>query len=958
MMVCPNCKTENDNGALSCASCNTSFPDYAETVMMPGGSSEAARPSVAAPKPAQAAGVLSPPPDSSETRTFASPQSYPQGFSIELELGTMFGPRYRIESVLGGGGMGKVYKAYDIELNRMLALKLVRPELAADPDCLKRFKQELLLASKISHKNILRIHDLGDVGGVKFISMAFVEGQDLDHVLRSCGRLPVERALHITRQLCAALEAAHTEGVVHRDFKPANILVDQADNVYVSDFGLAKSLEAAATMMTRTGQIMGTPRYMAPEQVEAKPADHRADLYALGLILYEMVTGEAPFRGETSFQLMFQRVHEKPIHPKSVNPDVPDYLVDIIMRCLEKDPERRYQHAQEILDDLEAACPATTRSLPAATRILPPPPRRSFPKWSIPAAAAVLVLGGGLLVRPVRQAVLHRIHFTSAKPREAARQYLAVLPFEAVGAEPALKDVAGGVVDAISAKLSQLKSVYVASPEATAAAGAQLAPDQIAHNLGVRLLVEGKIQGEGDKLSVLVSLYDSTRKQQLWNQEFTGSMQDLLTVEGQIYAKLLATLDLTPSNEEMARADTLLTNDTGAYQLYLQARSIMHGERNLENVTKALGLYNQAILKDPGFALAYTGLAEASQRLYTLENDPIWSERALHAAEHARDLNNKLPEAHFELGTIYSLSGKTAEAIAEIKTALELAPNSDEGNRRLGGAYDKAGKEQEALQAYLKAVEVNPYYWLNYNQLGIAYSEFGRNQEALQALQKATQLAPDSESAYSNLGGVYFQMGKFNEAVSAFQKSLNLRPSARAYSNLGTAYFYLNRYGDAAAMFEKAVAMSRAPSQVLLGNLADAYRWLGQRDKANVNYDKAIARALKDYQVNPRDSRTLELLGLSYAKKGDSTRGLDFIRRAREIDPHANELMYNEGVIRALAGQKAEALDGLRQAFQHGYPVEQAKNDPELRGLQADPQFDRLLKEFTGQSQAKAATKP
>src|SRR5439155_10352037 len=277
-----------------------------------------------------------------------------------MERGTQFGPRYRIESVIGEGGMGKVYKAHDNDLDRTVALKLVRLELANNAESMQRLKQELLLASRISHKNILRIHDLGDVGGVKFISMAYVQGRDLHEVITECGRQPVDRTVHIAKQLAGALEAAHAEGVVHRDLKPRNVLVDQADQVYVSDFGLAKSLESAsATAMTRTGEVLGTPRYMSPEQAESKPVDHRSDIYSFGVMLYEMVTGDAPFAGESMLQVMYQHVAQKPKNPKEANPELPDYLAQIILRCLEKDPALRYQSAREILHDLESATPPT-----------------------------------------------------------------------------------------------------------------------------------------------------------------------------------------------------------------------------------------------------------------------------------------------------------------------------------------------------------------------------------------------------------------------------------------------------------------------------------------------------------------------------------------------------------------------------------------------------------------------
>src|SRR4051812_5344615 len=287
-MVCPSCGASNPEQSKACSQCGrglTAADD--QTIYLPDASTPPLSRGASAP-----AGPSYP---QQPAMTWGSLPSQAISLPSAIPAGTMFG-RYRIESLLGEGGMGAVYRALDTELDRTVALKLVRPELAINEQTMRRFKQELLLASRISHKNILRIHDLGDAGGIKFITMAFVDGKDLANVIDTTGPLPLDRALRFGRQLFAALEAAHDEGVVHRDLKPQNVLVDGSDNVFVSDFGLAKSLEAEISMGTRTGQILGTPRYMSPEQVEARDVDHRSDLYSAGLILYEMFTGELPFR--------------------------------------------------------------------------------------------------------------------------------------------------------------------------------------------------------------------------------------------------------------------------------------------------------------------------------------------------------------------------------------------------------------------------------------------------------------------------------------------------------------------------------------------------------------------------------------------------------------------------------------------------------------------------------------
>jgi len=863
----------------------------------------------------------------------------PQAFSS----GSFFGPRYRIESLLGEGGMGKVYKAQDGELRRTVALKLVRPELASDPSSMDRLKQEILLASKVSHKNILRIHDLGDVAGLKFISMAFVDGRDLHQIIAAEGKLPVPRAVRITRQLCLALEAAHSEGVIHRDLKPQNVLVDQEDQVFVSDFGLAKSLEVHASMMTSNGEVNGTPRYMSPEQVESGPVDHRSDLYSLGLILYEMVTADLPFQSDSVLQAMYQRVTQSPKSPKTMNPDLPDYLVNIIMRCLEKDPAQRYQHARDILVDLDRADSALPDTIAPAT--LPSAP----PRWKKPAvwaAAAAVLLAAAISVGvpKFRQSLFGSK--TASTGVAAGAKYVAVLPFRVNGDDVSLQYTADGIVDALSAKLFQLKDVHLASPTAAAKVSAKDSPIQIARSLGAKLLVQGSLQGSGDRMAITVNLDEPSTGRRLWSKEFQGVKQDLLTLQDQIYADLLTGLDLKLSNEELAKSTIHLTENLSAYELYLKGQSLLHnGQRDDKTLKQALDYFQAAAEKDRNFARAYTGMADTAVYLYNIKKEPSWAAQALEAATRAKAINNNLPEVHFSLGQVYDVTGKSAEAVVELKRALELAPNSDDGYRRLGFAYNSLGNKSEALQAFRKAIDANPYYWFNYNALGRAFFQSGDNDQALKAFQKVTELAPNNTQGWTNIGNVAYRQGKWNEAIAAYKKTLELQPSSVAYTNLGVVYFFQEKYDEARTNFEKAVEMSPQRAD-LVGNLADCYRGLGQHDKANATYDRAISLALQTLQTNPRDAKSLAYLGLFYAKKGDTGKGLEFIRRAREVDPADNTFLYKEAVINALANRMPEGLQSLRDALSKGYSVREAFVDPELKALRQRPEFLPMVKQF------------
>ncbi len=940
-MNCPRCGTSNLDNLSACARCGAALVSAGDAETFIGVSLP---PTPAAKAGAAVAPAPAPPPpprqgDGSNVAT-AGPWAA-LGIASSADQ-VDFGPRYRIERMLGQGGMGAVYKAWDKELERPVALKLIRPELAVDPAVERRFKQELLLASKISHKNVLRIHDLGEAGGVKFISMAFVEGKDLHQLLSAEGKLPVDHALRIARQLCGALEAAHSEGVVHRDFKPQNILLDKQENVYVSDFGLAKSLEHD-TGMTKSGELLGTPRYMAPEQVEGGHIDHRADLYALGLILYEMVTGDVPFHANTTLQLMYQRVHEVPKSPKALNPDLPDWLVRVIMKCLERDPGHRYQTASEILHDLDTATPPP-KSSSHSLQIAIPGVGFELPRIWLGIAGAVVVVAALLLAVP---SLRHRIlgHPTSTAQSAVPAKHVAVLPLKIVGDPKAIGYIGDGVVDALTAKLFQLNDVQIAAPTAVAKLKPDTSPAEAAQVLGASYIVTGNLQGEGDKIRLVLNLDDIAAEKRLWTEEFSGLKQDLLTLEDNAYAKLVAALSIKASSEEIARTAAHPTENVDAYDLYLKGRNAMHGDVGAAAANAAIKLYQQAVQRDPAFALAYAGIADASLRMYTNTKDASWAQKALGAAQQAQNNGDNLPEVHFALGSIYTATGKPAEAIAELNRALQLAPNSDEGYRRLGDAYRAAGKKDEAIQAYRKATEINPYYWLNYNTLGLAYVRYGENDEALAALRKVTQLAPKNGLGYLNIGNAYYRQGKWDEAVAAYQKSIEVEPTYLAYTNLATTYFFLKRYQEAVPIFEKAVEL-QPQQQLAWGNLADAYRWAGEKQKALETYGKAIAIAAKELEVNPRDASLMAQLAQYYAKSGKTAQGLQYIKRARAISPNEVPFMYFEGMVQGLAGNTHEAIAALQSAFEKGYPVREAINDPELDGMRSNPEFQNLIKEF------------
>jgi|HubBroStandDraft_5_1064220.scaffolds.fasta_scaffold07324_2 eukaryotic-like serine/threonine-protein kinase len=909
---------------ILCTHCNTANPDFAETCSRCG-----------APLPLT----------DSETIQMVDPTA--------INPGSDFGPRYRIESLLGQGGMGRVYKGYDKELNRIVAIKVVRQGVMGETDALNRFKQELVLASKISHKNILRIHDLGEVDGMKFITMAYVDGRDLHQIIKDSAKLSLERVLKFATQLAGALAAAHAENVVHRDLKPQNILVDKNDQVYISDFGLAKSFAEGAVGMTQTGALLGTPRYMSPEQVEGKPTDGRSDIYAYGLILYEMATGDVPFTGDSTLAVMYQRIKEKPKSPKLVNPSLPNWLVKIILRCLEKDPEDRYQNAYEILADLQGSQTDSGLSQSkshAGSTVQIRVPEFANRRWVWAASGTVALILLALALPPVR----HLLFGGGAKvgtasdsgvPPLSSGRFVAVLPLQILGDSSQLGYVAKGIEEALSAKLFQLKDVRVTSDDAADQVDQKQPLPKIARALGANLLVQGVLQASADKIRITLHLEDVADNKRLWSREFNGVVGDLFTLEDQIYNQLVAGLNINPTNDEIAAAEARPTDNTTAYDLYLRGRNSMRGD-NSKSMQAALDYFDQALRADPKFALAYTGIADASLRMNGIKKDSLWTQKALAAAQQAQQLNDKLPEVHATLGGVYRATGKYSEAVAELNRALSLAPNSDDFYRRLGTAYLDSGNTSQALVAFQKAIQLNPYYWVNQNALGVAYAHQGDYAKALQAFQQVQAIEPDIVAGYENIGNIYLQQGKYQESIPYFQKAIQIEPYFSTYSNLGTSYFFLKQYANAVEAFEKAAALNPNDTQTMV-NLADAYRGAGQQDKAHATYELAISVGFKELQTNPQNADVKAEIALSYAKIGNASEAQNFIRQARAIDKTNVSYIYYEAEIDALLGRSADALKLLREALEKHFPAEFAAGDEDLKNLNGNPEFASLIKQYS-----------
>ncbi len=858
--------------------------------------------------------------------------------------GMVLGSRYLIEAEAGEGGMGKVYRARDLDLDRTIALKIVRPELASDPNGLLRLKHEISLASQISHKNVLRIHDLGEADGLRFVSMAWADGEDLSHLLRRYGSLPEERIVQLAIEMCEGLAAAHEQGIVHRDLKPSNVLLNSAGHACIADFGLARMLETQQQQpLSSAGEVHGTPRYMSPEQAEGKLVDSRTDIYSLGLILYEMSTGKIPFKDDSVFQTLALRVAEIPQSPKLVNPALSEKLVAIILRCLERDPRNRYATTRDLLAALRQLEAENAAPEPAADRSRRNRSRRAWIYGAFGMATAIAIAAAAFFL-------YHRTTMPSAYP--AKGKYIAVLPFRTLSPDPNLGYEAEGIADSISSRLFSLNGVHPISMQALQRVDLKQPGAAIGRQVGANLIVNGTVQGQADRIQVIVSIDDLKQDTRVWSQAFTGVRADLFTLEDEIATHLIQALSITPTVEERERAAIPATQNLAAYDLYLKGRDILKNRVDAGAGSEALALFDQACGKDPDFALAWTGVADSSLLLYKTKKESFWAEKALAAAREASRRNDNLPEVYFALGSVYTATGKNAQAVEEIKKALQLQPNSDDGYIRLGKAYAATGQVEPALAAFKKAIQLNPYYWYNYKQLGWAYSRFGRNEEALKEFKRQVDLNPKDWSGYNNIGAIYYLQGRWKDCIPYFQNAIGLHPTFDSYSNLGTAYYELGRYPEAIHMSETAVTLNPNSSEAMR-NLAQAYGRAGQKEKAMLTYDRTISAAYNELQVNPRKADALGTLAMCYAAKGEVSRAQQFIESARSIDGANSQLMYFEAVVLSLQGRQREALSALQRALQNGESLGEVINDPDLKPVRQLPEFKSLAKKFSQDSEAR-----
>jgi tetratricopeptide (TPR) repeat protein len=867
---------------------------------------------------------------------------------------------YRIQEKLGAGGMGVVYKAEDIRLGRLVALKFLPENTAVDPRALERFKREARTASALDHPNICTIYEIDEDNGSPFIAMQLLEGQTLRERIGD-KPVPLGTLLDWGLQITDALQAAHAKGIMHRDIKPANIFITERGQAKIMDFGLAKltvpdpmasSGDVTLSMdaqLTHTGAAIGTVAYMSPEQARGEPLDVRTDLFSFGVLLYEMATGKQAFSGPTWAVTVHAILGQAPMSLNESMPGLPQRLQEIIDKSLVKNRDLRYQTAAEMHADLlklkkdfDAGRNLKTARVAATWS----PQRKSRLAM---AAVAVLLIAAAVVLGPRAMRKLAAPSASGTAQSAAGvpeRKSVAVLPFVAV-ADPKLTAFGKGLLEDVAAKLSQLSANHDVEivPARTLEDKNVFSLSDAKKEFGVSLGLSVSLEHANDLVRAAYNLTDAKSGKNLAGDSITAPISDLFTIEDKLTNGVAAALQFPLRSEEKRALGAHSTNLSEAYQYYVQGRGYLQDSHKPENLISAEIVFKQALKIDPNYGQAEAGLGQTYWLRYDLGGkQKKWIPPAQQACDKAIELGNAGAEGHVCRGMIEDGTGQYEKASEQFQQAVQLDPTNDAAYRSLAGAYQHLNQPDKAEETYKRAISVRPQYWRSYAYLGFFYNNQAEYEKAVEVYRRATELDPDSYVAFNGLGGALLYLGRDAEAAQAFEKSISIRPSRVAYNNVAVAQFHLRRFHDSVGNYREALKLDDSDYQTW-GNLGDSQYYGGDTALAMDSYRKAVSMAEQQLKVNPRDPGILGDLASYYAMLDDRKQALAYLDESLQLGHGDKELLLNAAVVYNQLRETGPALEWLSKALAAGYSRSVVATGAPFDNLHDNPRYRALMQQ-------------